>query len=233
MLERIREVMQPDQMLTTECNAEPFVRWHDGYLTWHWQYDGQVPAFPAVYGGAIQMFGRAYRGGDTRDLALRMKSAQQLVYGEQIGWLHPNVVNQPENAAFLREVVRLRWQLRRYFYAGHMLRPPTLAGPVPTVRADWQWQNEWWVETDALLRGVWQLPDQKTAVTIFANVSDQDLEVEWSYDTKTMGWDATQVRLTRITSEGAGDSEIIPAAGNKKLKVPARSLWAAEVAPVE
>ncbi len=57
MLELIRQDMRPDQMLTTECNAEPFLRWFDGYLTWHWQYDGQVPAFPAVYGGAIQMFG--------------------------------------------------------------------------------------------------------------------------------------------------------------------------------
>ncbi len=51
--------MKPDRMLTTECNAEPFLKWFDGYLTWHWQYDGQVPAFPAIYGGAIQMFGRA------------------------------------------------------------------------------------------------------------------------------------------------------------------------------
>ena len=40
----------------------------DGYLTWHWCCDGQVPAFPAVYGGAIQMFGRAYRGGPRQTL---------------------------------------------------------------------------------------------------------------------------------------------------------------------
>ena len=57
-----------------------------------------------------------------------MKSAQQLVYGEQIGWINPNVVDQPENAQFLRQVVRLRWQLRRYFHAGEMLRPPGLKG---------------------------------------------------------------------------------------------------------
>jgi len=81
-------------MLTTECNAEPFVKWFDGYLTWHWQHDGQVPAFPAVYGGAIQMFGRAYRGGPTKDLALRMKAGQQLVFGEQIGWIDPNIVRE-------------------------------------------------------------------------------------------------------------------------------------------
>ncbi|MGC8991087.1 MAG: DUF6259 domain-containing protein, partial [Verrucomicrobiia bacterium] len=76
MLDRIRSAMPPNSALTTECNGEPFIRWMDGYLTWHWQHDGQVPVFPAVYGGTIQMFGRAYRGGPTKDLALRMKAAQ-------------------------------------------------------------------------------------------------------------------------------------------------------------
>ncbi len=86
-----------------------------------------------------------------------MKAAQQLTYGEQIGWLHPNVVNQKENAEFLRDVVRMRYRLRRYFYAGEMLRPPALTGDIPRVRADWQWSGQWWVETDAVLTGAWLL----------------------------------------------------------------------------
>ncbi|MHB8901863.1 MAG: DUF6259 domain-containing protein, partial [Thermoguttaceae bacterium] len=94
LLARIRDEMPRDRILTTECNGEPYIHRFDGYLTWHWQYDGQVPAFPAVYGGSIQMFGRAYRGGPTKDLALRMKAGQQLVYGEQIGWLGPDVAGQ-------------------------------------------------------------------------------------------------------------------------------------------
>ncbi|MEA1950297.1 MAG: DUF6259 domain-containing protein, partial [Planctomycetota bacterium] len=57
-LDRLHEKMPAECMLTTECNAEPFVKWFDGYLTWHWQYDDQVPAFPAIYGGSIQMFRR-------------------------------------------------------------------------------------------------------------------------------------------------------------------------------
>jgi len=35
MLEAIRRAMPSDAMLTTECNGEPFLRWFDGYLTWH------------------------------------------------------------------------------------------------------------------------------------------------------------------------------------------------------
>jgi len=126
MLEELRAEMPDGHMLTTECNAEPYLRWFDGYLTWHWQYDGQVPAFAAVYGGAIQMFGRAYRGGPTRRLALRMKAGQQLVYGEQIGWIDAGAVKQADDAAFLRQMAALRHRLRRYFHAGQMARPPKL-----------------------------------------------------------------------------------------------------------
>ena len=150
--------MPAGDVLTTECNAEPYIKLFDGYLTWHWQYDGQVPAFPAVYGGAIQMFGRAYRGGPTRELALRMKAGQQLVFGEQIGWISTSVLARPGDVAFLRQVAHVRYNLRRFFYAGQMARPPKLVGNVPQVTADWQWHGTWPVTTDAVLTGAWELP---------------------------------------------------------------------------
>ena len=109
------------------------------------------------------MFGRAYRGGPTKDLALRMKAGQQLVYGEQIGWIDPSVIKEPDNAAFLKQVVQLRWKLRRYFYAGQMARPPRLLKPVPRVTADWQWSGTWPVTTDAVLTGAWALPQEDRA----------------------------------------------------------------------
>ena len=46
-----------------------------------------------------------------------MKAGQQLVFGEQLSWLSPDVVREPANAAFLRQLVHLRHRLRRYFYA--------------------------------------------------------------------------------------------------------------------
>ena len=118
-------------MITTECNAEPYIKWFDGYLTWHWQEQNMVPAFPAVYGGALQMFGRAYRGGPSQDLAHRMKAGQQLVFGEQIGWFGPEVIDRPDSGKFLRDCIQLRWRLKEYFYKGRMARPPKLTGPGP------------------------------------------------------------------------------------------------------
>jgi hypothetical protein len=197
LLEGIRRQMPQDAMLTTECNGEPFIRWFDGYLTWHWQSDGQVPAFPAVYGGAIQMFGRAYRGGGTKDLALRMKAAQQLVFGEQLGWLDPGILKEKENGEFFRQMVRLRAAFNPYFSAGDMARPPKPLGPTPTVRADWQWSGEWWVTTDAVLTGAWELPREKRMVLLFVNVSDQERPLRFQFQPEAYGIRAKAIHVQR------------------------------------
>ena len=229
LMEQLHAAMPQDRMLTTECNAEPYVRWFDGYLTWHWQYDGQVPAFPAVYGGAIQMFGRAYRGGPTKDLALRMKAGQQLVFGEQIGWIHPGVVREEENAAFLRQVVRLRGRLIRYFAAGQMARPPKLLGQIPTVTADWRWSGQWPVTTDAVMTGAWALPDEQRLALLFVNVSDQAVSAQIDFDAARYGLSVDRVHVAKLTAEGAEKSTVMPSAFNKQLSFPPRTGWAWEV----
>jgi len=200
MLADIRRAMPPETMLTTECNGEPFIRWFDGYLTWHWQFDGQVPAFPAVYGGAIQMFGRAYRGGATKDLALRMKAGQQLVFGEQLGWLDPNLVKEKKNAEFFRKLAQLRSKFSRYFYAGEMARPPQLSGDVPKVKADWQWSGEWWVTTDAVLAGAWRLPREGRLLLLFVNVSDAPVSAQVANHPDEWGLRDSAARCRRTTS---------------------------------
>jgi len=176
---KIRAEMPKEKMLTTECNAEPFINCFDGYLTWHFQYQDQVPAFAAVYGGAVQMFGRAYRGGPSQVLADRMKAAEQLVYGEQIGWLDPRIVDDPKRFPFFKAIVLTRHKHRDYFYKGEMIRPPKLLDAIPTVTADWQWSGETLITTDAVQTGAWRKTDGKgktiSAVFFFVNVSDNPI----------------------------------------------------------
>ena len=229
MLDKIHQAIPEDRMLTSECNAEPFLKWFDGYLTWHWQFQGQVPAFPAVYGGAIQMFGRAYRGGETKDLALRMKAAQQLVFGEQIGWITPNVVKEKENAEFLRQVVRLRWRFRRYFHVGRMARPPKLHGEIPEVGADWQWSGKWWVTTDAAMIGAWQLPGENRAVLLMANVSDDPVTARLDLDLAAYGLPGTKVRVTMFDADKAGESFTVANRLQREVTLPPRMARAWEL----
>jgi hypothetical protein len=169
-----------ERVLTTECNAEPYVRFFDGYLTWNFQYQDQIPLFAAVYSGKVQMFGRAFRGGPSKELALRMKAAQSLVFGEQIGWIDPGIIKEPVSGPFIRRMARLRYLLREYFWAGEMARPPELSGEVPKVTADWQWSGPWPVTTDALFCGAWRIADQARSrvAVIFANVLEKEISTE-------------------------------------------------------
>ncbi len=228
LLESIRNQKPADCMITTECNGEPYVHLFDGYLTWHWQYDGQVPAFPAVYGGAVQMFGRSYGGGPTRDLALRMRAGQQLVFGEQLGWINPGVVNEKGNAEFFRQLVRLRRALARYFYAGEMARPPRLVGAIPTVKADWQWHGVRWVTTDAVLAGAWHQPAAGKLVLMFVNVSDDPVGATVEYDLAAYGF-KQEVRLREVTEEGPGGESTVPCPLRRAATFPARRAIAWEI----
>ena len=217
MLDTIRAAKPAECMLTTECNAEPYIKWFDGYLTWHWQEQNMVPAFPAVYGGTLQMFGRAYRGGASQDLANRMKAGQQLVFGEQIGWLGPEIIKRPDCGQFLRDCIKLRWRLKRYFYAGQMARPPKLIGEIPTVKADWQWRGEWPITTNAIMTGAWRLLKENKVVLLFVNVSDKSLSSHIEFDPNEYGLRGKTFHAIKITQTGSQDNFIIKAIDKIKI----------------
>ena len=229
MLDSIRVAKPTECMLTTECNAEPYIKWFDGYVTWHWQEQNMVPAFSAVYGGAIQMFGRAYRGGPSQDLANRMKAGQQLVFGEQIGWFGPEIINRPDCGQFLRDCVELHWRLKKYFYAGQMARPPKLIGEIPRVTADWQWRGEWLITTNAIMAGTWRLQSENKLVLLFVNVSDKSLSIRIEFDPNEYGLSGRTFQATKVTPAGSQDKFTIDAVGPIGVELSLRSVLAWEL----
>lgn len=178
MIESIRRQAPVGRALLSESNAEPYLHLFDGLLMWHWQEQGQVPAFSAVYGGGVPAFGRFFGNGSTRDLAFRMRLGQQLVFGEQLGWFNPALLSTVENQDFAKQLAQLRHQYREFFVDGEMARPPQFRTPIPKVRADWQWLKEHWVETDAVLTGAWIHSSQSRKLLLFVNVSDRALKAE-------------------------------------------------------
>lgn len=71
---------------------------------------------------------------------------------------------------------------KEYFYSGQMARPPKLSGQIPKLRADWQWSGEWWVTTDAVLTGAWEIPAVRKLVLFFVNPSDQSVTASLSIE---------------------------------------------------
>ncbi len=229
MLDSIRAAKPAECMLTTECNAEPYIKWFDGYLTWHWQEQNMVPAFSVVYGGAIQMFGRAYRGGPSQDLANRMKAGQQLVFGEQIGWFGPEIIRRPDCGKFLRDCIQLRWQLKEYFHAGQMARPAKLIGEIPKVTADWQWRGEWPITTNAIMTGTWQLERQSRIVLLFVNVSNQPFTAHVDFNSREYDLPDKSLKATMITPTGPQDRFTVQATDRPKVEFAPRSVFAWEI----
>ncbi|MCX7598588.1 MAG: DUF6259 domain-containing protein [Armatimonadetes bacterium] len=173
MLQKLRADLArefPGKMLTTECTAEPYLHCFDGYLSWHWQDDNAVPLFPAIYGDKIRLFSRAYGAAGDVDLVHRMKMAQQFVFGEQLGWIDPNVIKEEKAGPYLRSLAQTRWRLREYF-RGRMMRPPVVEGDVERIQGDWQWGGVRMVTLAAVQAGAFRAEDGRVAVVV-TNFSD-------------------------------------------------------------
>ncbi len=184
MLDDIRENSRAGKILFSESTAEPYANRLDGYLTWVGYRDGTnaIPLFHAVYAGQVQLFGRLYKGDSWKGVAMRAKTAQALVWGEQLGWIRPVVLEDPVSAAFLRRQARLRYALRRYLSRGQMARPPAITTDGTTVTANWVFTGDLRVTTPTVLSGAWQRDDGKAVVLILVNADDKPHSVTLPFD---------------------------------------------------
>ncbi len=196
----------PEKMLTSECTAEPFTHLFDGYLTWHFQYNNAVPAFAAVYGGKIVLFGRSDGGEDLQ--AHWARTGQALVWGEQLGWYSTDYVERlPRAAEYLRRCARVRSRLLPYLARGRMLRPPAPSGELPQVSSNWAWGGgDWPVTTPALQTGAWRAEDGSVAV-IFANTLERPLSFSWVLSSAEYGLSGESRPCSRVTEDGAVAAE--------------------------
>tara|TARA_A100001015_G_scaffold176809_1_gene196589 strand:- start:136 stop:522 length:387 start_codon:yes stop_codon:yes gene_type:complete len=99
-----------------------------------------------------------------------------LVFGEQIGWISPDILKEDKPADFLRKIAQTRYKLIDYFVDGQMLGPPIIQGDIPNITADWEWgeNNPSDVTISALQRGAWQANNGRI-VCIFVDVSDKTI----------------------------------------------------------
>ena len=138
----------------------------DGYLTWLWTMGNDVPAFPTVYAGYIQMVGR-YTDGKTRDddMLFRYHLAEGLLFGQQLGWINAHVVYNEARMCFLEKIVHARYENTKIFNQGHVLRPPTIESSLaPVTSSD--------VTMRQVVGGVWQADDMSRTVLFAVNISE-------------------------------------------------------------
>lgn len=201
LLERIQEDIagvSAEKMLTTESNAEAYARWFDTYLMCNSLGDGLVPLFPAVYGSKILGFGRYMDRGDwDAPESLAQKQGQLFVWGTQLWWSQPGVIEHEFAGPWLRDLARLRYAVREFFNEGRMLAPPVLEGNDTVVTADWH-RREMSATTPAVLASAWGTEDGRILIPM-VNVSEEAQTVGLNMDA------ADGYTVQRIGPDGAED----------------------------
>ena len=167
MMEKINAGRPDDRFYFSECNAEAYTKYFDGFLTWVWNTGDDVPAFPAIYAGYIQMIGR-YTDGAKRDddAYFRYHLAESLLFGQQLGWLNAHVIYNEKRMPYLEALVHTRFRYTELFNTGKLLRPPVVKTDVPPVTSSG-------ITMRQVLSGVWQTEDGETTVLFIVNASDK------------------------------------------------------------
>lgn len=129
LLDHVRQILPEGKFLTTECTSDPYMKDIQGYLSWIWIKNDQVPAFMVIYNGYVAVFGRNYLyAGD--GVGENIFAAQSLTYGEQMGWILPETYKALTHKEFYKKCVHARVQLGDFFYDGKLLRSPKIEDKV-------------------------------------------------------------------------------------------------------
>jgi len=166
-----------DFAVVSESVSEVYTSSMDGFLAWTWIQPDQVPGYPAIYGGRIATFGRVITS-DKRDddEYSRFQFAQSFMYGQQLGWIHPEIVNDKKQFPFLKKLAKLRYENSEFFASAQMLRPPVAEGDMHLIDTTPFLRGRYYNHEKAVCSAGWE-DINKTKKLFVANSSDKKADV--------------------------------------------------------
>lgn len=179
MLDAIQRTAAIGKTLATECTGEPYMRHLSGMLSWDWIHDGQVPALPAIYAGYVTYIGRNY-GADMTPEGTRILAAQSFLSGEAMGWLSADYYLNlaPEDRAFLRSLIQMRYRFNDFLINGRMLRPPFITCSLPDVKTPNLTERP-------VLSAIWERQPDGARLLLVVNLSPEPADVTLRSDDLT------------------------------------------------
>lgn len=188
MLERIDRNRGKDFCLTTECTADPFSRHLDAYLTWIWVKNDQVPAFPAIFSDKVLTYGTDFRAlgkldydlfGTIDETGVRIFASQSFLFGQQMGWMTPELFSRMPHQDFFCKLVRARATFRDYFLAGRVLRPPVITDDgEKLILTKCREAYNGYVEAQCVNGMIWQSKKTGRKVLILVNSGKTDVNAK-------------------------------------------------------
>ncbi len=153
------------KILTTEDNAEWCVNHLDGLEVYRWSNEYQIPLFPLVYSGRVQMYNR-----HAKSKAARFQTtAEQLNNAEQLGSFGMGELISPFNNDLRLYIKRLAWlrkSMLKFFNEGQMARPMTFIKKLPVIKRLWSDFGTREVSKPQIQSSVWQYDNCTAAVLI-------------------------------------------------------------------
>lgn len=174
MMKKIGIDKPKDNFYFSECNAEPYMKSFDGFLTWMWVTAGEVPAYTVLYGGYIQMIGRCTIGNKKDDFEFfKYCTAKSVLYGQQLGWCKADIVYSPKHMEFLKNAVGVRCACNKIFQRSRMLRPPVVTSDLPKLitKAGLWFSGD--IVSEQVIGTVWKQRNGEKCYIILANLSEQ------------------------------------------------------------
>lgn len=157
LIEGLRSVAPEDFAFVSESTSEVYSGMLDGYLSWTWMQTDGVPAHSSIYGGRTAIFGRVITHNKRDDADyFRFQVAQSLVFGQQLGWIHPEIVKDTVQFPFLKKMAAIRWDHREFFTEAQMLRPPVVEGDVPALDCEGWLRAQIWNHEKMVVSGAWE-----------------------------------------------------------------------------
>ena len=174
LIRRNRQMRGDNAILTTEDNSEVYAKAMDGFLSWIWTFDNLVPAFSVIYAGYIIMFGRTTNGLKKGDAVfLKYETAEQLVFGGQLGWMNTDILYREDEFSFLKTMTNLRYKYSPFFYKGEALRPAEITSDRPIKLTTPTYFDSRLFEAKQVLTGTWRLWDGSRTVMFIINCDDE------------------------------------------------------------
>lgn len=176
-LEKIRSWSKknyPDTIFTTEDNSEVYNRFMDGVLPWRWIHQGQVPFFTLCYSGQVQYIGLSYHfGGKIDQTSKYAKAANQLIWGQQIGWFTTGTaVKDTQFLLFIKKLAFSRTAFLDFFNNGILGRPLVFIKPPAIENLLWHRDLEdKYIKTPTILSAQWEYRKEK--LYLFVNHTDK------------------------------------------------------------
>ena len=223
LLAGVREAaraVNPDFIMTTEDNAEPYMAQLDGYLMCNAVGPDMVPLYAAVYGGYTLTFGRS--GQLNNDDAFAMQHGQAFVFGSMMGRLNSDDITKPEHAKnldFLKRLAKMRYEFREFLALGEMLRAPDIGDEIPILETQFSTKSRGTVRMAAVQSAAWRAPDGRLGL-FFVNISSEVQSIALDLDAEQYGIAGKTLEVVAVPDDGEAPAAVSkPSSFREKMSI--------------